>query len=251
MGADGPVALVTLPCPALAVRARREDGPFHLDQPDPPLLPVARAAALLRRLGLPRRGRFTLRADMAPGAGAGVSTAALLALARAAGAEDAELPGACLAMEGASDPLVHSRADALLWASRAGHVVARAAPPPVCEIVGGFWGAGELTDPHDARFPDISDLWPLWRAAAARRDLAGLARLARISALRTTRLRGPRGDPTPGLSRRLGALGWLRAHTGAARGLIFAPGAAPGRAEAALTEAGLTGALRFRGGAAA
>jgi hypothetical protein len=61
-------------------------------------------------------------------------------------------------------------------------------------------------------------------------------------------MRGPAGDPTPGLARDLGALGWLRAHTGAARGLIFAPGTVPRGAHDALRAAGLRALVRFRGG---
>ena len=46
----------------------------------------------------------------------------------------------------------------------------------------------------------------------------------------------------------LGALGLVAAHTGSARGLIFAPGKVPVQARAALAEAGFTGVLQFDGG---
>jgi hypothetical protein len=47
------------------------------------------------------------------------------------------------------------------------------------------------------------------------------------------------------LARDLGALGHTRAYTGAARALVFAPGTVPEGIEVALSEAGLTGVLRF------
>jgi hypothetical protein len=80
--------------------------------------------------------------------------------------------------------------------------------------------------------------------------LAPLARIASESSARTTALRGPGDDPTAALAARLGALGHARAHTGSARALIFPPGEAPARAEAALRAAGYSGILRFRTGAA-
>ena len=79
LGPDGPVALVTLPCPVRGVRAERlGDGPLALDGDCPALTP-ARAAALLQALELPLTGRFEVMADMPPGGGAGMSTAALVA----------------------------------------------------------------------------------------------------------------------------------------------------------------------------
>ncbi|MCT4373577.1 hypothetical protein CLG85_026080 [Yangia mangrovi] len=121
--------------------------------------------------------------------------------------------------------------------------------PPACDILGGFWGAPHRTDPGDEDFDDISDLAEAWAGAVTLRDLPGCATLASASAQRCTDRRGP-PDPLPELARDLGALGWLRAHTGSARGLIFAPETLPVNGPAALAEAGLTDALCFRTGAA-
>ncbi len=240
LGPDGPLVLVTLPCAALGVR------------PDPDgaeILPAAVRARFARALGrdLPP---LPLAADMPPGGGAGASTAALLALARAARApHDADaLARACLAAEGATDPLMHPRPDRLLWAPREARALRSLPPVPEAEIVGGFWGPPEATAPGDLNFPDIADLVAAWEEAP---NLAARARLAARSAARTDALRGPRGDPTPGLARDFGALGRVRAHTGSARGLVFAPGTVPDGAEAALAAAGLTGILRFSTGGAA
>lgn len=252
IGPDGPVALITVSCPVLGVTARRAEAAtlvpsLVLEQASPPILPERRALALLRALGVEARGRFVLSADMPPGGGAGASTAALLALARAAGHRGGleALAEACLAAEGASDPLMLPEPDAALWASREGRVLETLPRPPCFEIVGGFLGDGQATDPGDRRFPAIADLAADWREAAAAGDRAALAALASVSAARTTALRGPVDDPTPALAERLGALGHLRAHTGSARGLIFAPGTAPAGAESALARAGFSGTLRF------
>ncbi|MCX7643665.1 MAG: propanediol utilization protein [Rhodobacteraceae bacterium] len=248
-GPQGGIVLVTLHCRNVGVRAERQgEGPLALEQ-RPALLGIDRAAGFLAAAGLPVAGSFRLRPDLPPGSGAGMSTAALVALARAASpsapVSDDRLAAACLAAEGASDPLWLPAPDALLWAPREARTVRAMPPPPLAEIVGGLWGPPQRTDPADRRFPSVDDLVAAWAAAP---DLAGAARIAAESAARTTALRGPAGDPTAALAARLGALGHARAHTGSARALIFAPGAVPEGAEAALRSAGYTHVLRFRTG---
>lgn len=244
LGPGGPLALVTVACRALAVHVTRAGaGPFALRQ-DPEILDADRARAFLAGLRA-AEGRFVLRASMPPGGGAGASTAALVALARAAGCDGPGLAAACLAAEGATDPLMEPDPQSVLWAPRAARVLARLAPLPRVEIVGGFLGAPQATDPADLAFPDVADLVDAMQRAGSP---AALARIATRSAERCTALRGPPDDPTPRLARTLGALGHLRAHTGSARGLIFAPGTIPDHAEAALGDAGLGRVLRFATG---
>lgn len=245
MGAGGPVALVTVPCPALGVEVRHSRAPgFTLWQPQRPVLSPGRAAGFLRDLGLPRRGRFVLHADMPPGGGAGASTAALVALACAAGASSRDqIIRACLRSEGASDPLMFGRPDRILWASREGRVLSELPALPPMTILGGFWGPPRPTDPRDQSFPDIGDLVAAWPGACG--DLGAMARLATASAQRCLELRGPAQDPTVALAARLGAAGWLIAHTGSARGLIFARGAVPDAAAEPLRAAGFTAITRF------
>lgn len=239
------MALITLPCPALwaeAVAAPARS--LALYQPVP-VVARARLLRVLRRLDLAAGGRFRLRLNMPVGGGAGASTAALMALALAAGArEDAALVAAVLAAEGASDPLLFQNPERLLWASRRGVVLADLPALPRFEVLGGFLGPGQRTDPRDADFPDISDLVAEWPGA----DLGQMARLASISARRTLALRGPKGDPTEALAHRHSALGFSIAHTGAARALIFAPGTVPQAAAADLRKAGFSRITRFRCG---
>ena len=86
LGPGGPVVLVTLPCPALAVTVRWEPATtLSIGGPSACVLPAETARRLLDALGL-AGGRVTVAADMPAGGGAGASTAALVALARAAGA---------------------------------------------------------------------------------------------------------------------------------------------------------------------
>ncbi len=242
MGEDGPVALVTLPCPVLRVHAPAEA------RSEPPLFDPADLRRFAQLLGIapdfPNASR-----NFAPGLGAGASTATLVALARAAGfrGDAGPLAAACLAIEGATDPLMHPQPDRLLWASREARVLRHLPPPPPCEILGGFWGTPQRTDPSDSGFDDISDLVAQWEDPTC--DLTRRAALASDSARRCSARRGP-ACPTPDLAREFGALGWLRAHTGSARGLIFAPGTVPARAADTLAEAGLTGSLRFGAGEA-
>lgn len=245
IGPSGPVALVTLPCPALwaEVRVVPSRG-FSLWQPAR-VVTQGRVHRVLRALGLKATGRFRLALTMPPGGGAGASTAALMALARAAGALDPEaIIAAVLAEERASDPLMFAAPERVLWASRAGRVLADLPALPRFEMLGGFYGPGQRTDPDDHDFPDISDLLADWPGA----DLAAMARLASQSARRTLALRGPMGDVTEALAQRHAALGFTIAHTGAARALIFAPGSVPEAAAADLRAQGFSRITRFRCG---
>ncbi|MFP4275691.1 MAG: propanediol utilization protein [Paracoccaceae bacterium] len=246
LGPAEPVALVTVACPALAVHARSGQATME-PEPVGDICP----AAFFAQLGIADPRPLEISCDMPLGGGAGASTARLVALARAGGFDGPPdmLARACLAVEGASDPLMYPEPDALLWASRSARVLQKLPRPPACEILGGFWGAPIPTDPEDMRFPDIADLAEDWLDAVAAGDLGKVAALASESALRCMAMRGPE-DPMAALASDLGALGHLRAHTGSARGLIFSPGAAPDGVETALRAAGLTGVLRFRTGRA-
>ena len=245
LGESGPVALITLPCPALAVEAQLAP----LSDPHG-LLPAHRARALLAELGLQQPGPFSLTANMPRGGGAGASTAALVALARLAGSghPPAALAKACVAVEGASDPLMFPAPARLLWASRRAEVVADLPPLPPLDVIGGFFGPNRRTDPEDERFPDISDLVGPWQAAAAAGDVRKIGALASLSAERTMRLRGISADPTPALASVTGALGYVIAHTGSARGLLFARGATLSEAQNRMERAGFRRIVSFRVG---
>ncbi|ETX13690.1 biphenyl 2,3-dioxygenase [Roseivivax halodurans JCM 10272] len=238
LGQGGPVALVTMICTALSVRLLPGDSTLVQC---PEVLGEARLGRLAAALGKPVPGG-RLEADMPPGGGAGASTAALVALARAAGCRDAEIAAICHAVEGASDPLMLEAPDSALWAPREARRLETLPPPPRARIVGGFFGPPCPTDPADHDFPDIGDLVAEWRMAPTLRIAA---RLAGLSAERSTALRGPAGDRTAEIAAETGALGHLRAHTGSARGLIFAPGAQTDEAERALARAGASSVVVF------
>ncbi len=248
-GVGGPVALVTLPCAALGVTARQRPArQLVVHNAGQPLLSTARAHAFLSSLGLTSRNRMILRAQMPAGGGAGASTAALVAVARLADwrGQPETLARACLAAEGATDPLMFARPEQRLWASREARTLAHLPPLPRCEVIGGFFGPLTRTDASDRNFADISDLIAGW--IAARGDLPRLAALASQSADRCQQQRGTQTAPLRSLAADLGALGYVIAHTGAARGLIFAPGQVPSRARAAFLAAGARQIVQFRAG---
>jgi uncharacterized protein involved in propanediol utilization len=239
LGPQGPVALVTLPCPVLTVTARHVPGGPGLAVTGAPVLSAARALRFLAMLGRRLTGRIDLSADMPPGGGAGSSTAALVALARLAGATDPDaIARACVAVEGASDPLMFAHPARHLWASRRGVTLAQLPPPPPLGLAVGFLGAGRLTDPADHAFPDIADLAAAWPAASA--DPAALAALASESARRTLTLRAE-ASPLPALAAATGAIGFAIAHTGAAVALLYRQGAVPKEVPARMALAGVTG----------
>ncbi|WFE73871.1 hypothetical protein [Roseinatronobacter sp. S2] len=250
LGPDGPVVLITMPCCKTGVNAAllRASSIAH---PEPHLTADHYCSHVLHRfvsaLNLHARGHLQVVPDVAAGLGTGVSTAGLMGLARLGGWDGApqQLAHACIQAEGASDPLMFPEPEQLLWGSRDGSVHAHLPPLPRYEIIGGFWGGPRPTDASDDDFPDISDIVARWRDA---RDLADFAGLASESARRCLARRGPAGDPTAALADQLGALGWSMAHTGAARGLVFAPNSAPPYAQDALRKAGYTGVMHFEGG---
>lgn len=243
LGPDGPVALVSLPCPAFWVALG--------GTADTVLIGPGRVARLCAELGLPLPDTLPpLHATMPLGGGAGSSTAALVAVARHLGftGTPEALARACARAEGASDPLMFPHAERLLFAPREGRVLAPLPPLPRFTVLGGFHGDEQRTDPLDLRFPDIADLIEAWRRAP---DLATLAALASTSARRTLALRGPAQDPTERLGAELGALGFVIAHTGSARGFLFAPGTVPGDGEDRLRAHGFRQITRFDAGGAA
>lgn len=251
LGPAGPVALITLPCPALAVVARHQPGPgFTIDDGEQGLLSLDRAQRFLKTLDLSLSGQIKLHAEMPVGGGAGASTAALVALARVAGYRGAchALAAACIASEGASDPVMFAHPVQRLWASRIGQTLADLPPLPRFAVIGGFFGPPHRTDSNDSAFPDITAMIPQWVAAAQTGDLPTLATLASLSANRTLRMRQVQTDPTAALANQLGALGHVIAHTGSARGLIFSPGAVPVHAKTVLQDAGLDGVVEFLAG---
>jgi hypothetical protein len=204
-------------------------------------LPATVLSRLSGTLGGNLSGHIALRLPYPPGLGTGMSTAGLLAVARlASGPHRPEaLARACLAAEGASDPLMFPDPATLLWAPRRGKVLAALPPQPQADLLAGFWGPPRPTRPTDQDYDDISDLVALWQRGG---PLAERAELAGESARRCLARRGPVGDPTAQLARDLGALGWAMSHSGAARALIFAPGQVPALGLALLREAGLRGA---------
>ncbi|MCV2867758.1 propanediol utilization protein [Defluviimonas sp. WL0002] len=251
LGPFGPVVLVTMPCPAFAVRGRVQPAAgLHVHGQGQRLATPERARRLLSAIGRAPSGRYTLAATMPLGGGAGASTAALVALARLSGwtGTPEDLARACIACEGASDPLMFPSPEQLIWASRIGSAMDRTGPLPAFDVVGGFFGPMQRTDPRDTRFADISDLLPLWKGAVLDGRADALARISSESARRTLSLRGPQDDPTQDLSLELGALGHAIAHTGAARALLFAPRTVPKDWRTRLRAAGFRRPVRFRVG---
>lgn len=250
LGAEGPLALVTLmPAGVGLAASRRPAAGLHCHAMGHGPLEAALLARFAAALGDRPRGRILLRLPYPPGLGTGMSTAALLAVARLTGGPRPvqTLARACIAAEGASDPLMFPAPARLLWAPRAGRVLAPLPPQPRAHLLAGFWGPPRPTRAADQDYDDIADLVARWQQGG---PLAERAALASESARRCLARRGPAGDPTEDLARRLGALGFAISHSGAARALIFSPGALPPQGPAALREAGLRGVHRLATAAA-
>lgn len=256
LGAGGPVALISLPCPLIAAEARFQPAA------QAPLMvsgsgggPIARAAAraLLARLRLAGTGgRLRVWTNAPIGGGAGSSTLSALSTLRAVseayGAPllDATAAGLCLEVEGAVDPLAIGDCGNVLWASREARALARLEPGPRLQVVGGFDGPGAPTCALGAEFADISDLVGPMRAARASGDAAAVAAIATESAKRNQRLLAkPRFDAMARAAPETGAAGLVAAHTGSALGFLLLPSADPGPALRCCRALGLASVLRF------
>lgn len=238
LGPAGPVALVTVACPDLWVRTGTKPCAFDAGF-------RTKAAQALGEQG----GQLPpLQANMPIGAGCGASTASLIVWAKSAGFDGGPdaLAQLCLSVEGACDPLMLDAPDRHLWLSRQARALRILPPPPACFILGGFWGKAEQTDAADAHFSDVSDLAAQWDKACHAGDLSAAAHIASTSAERCSALRGGQ-SPIEALAKDLGALGHCRAHTGSARGLIFAA-APPAKARDAMAEAGFQTPFLFQTG---
>ncbi|MEM9852633.1 MAG: hypothetical protein AAF761_11645 [Pseudomonadota bacterium] len=236
---------MTLPCPTAGVRVDARPSQTWSLRQNRPVLTDDMCRRFLGALGVKTPLKLTIDVDLPLGAGCGMSTAALVALARAVGTDETRITGACIAVEGASDPTMLGVPDGVLWAPREGQTLGDIPPPPRAGIVGGLWGPPTRTDPEDANFPPIDDLVADWSSGP---DVTRAAEIAAESARRTTALRGPKADPTEALARDLGALGFARAHTGSARAMIFLLGQVPDRAEDAMRRAGYAHVMRFQTG---
>lgn len=247
---DGPVVLVTLPCPTLGVRIMYTPArDFRLYAPQK-LLSRTAVAKIFKLLGQPARGHIILQSDMPPGGGAGASTAAILGLLRLLTPiellpeQEAQL---CLKIEGASDPLMHKHCDKLLWASRYGVPLRKIPAAPDFEIIGGFGALGERTNSADDNFAQIDDLIEPWCKACRSNNRKTAGEIASTSAARNVKKRGSLPiDDLLQLARDLGAHGIVAAHTGSARGLLFTPGKVPIEARSALLEQNYRNITQFR-----
>lgn len=250
IGTNGPLALISLPCQKLVLQASALPArSFRVySRHGAQIISPARARAFLAKLGLRMTAAIVVSPQMPVGAGAGASTATLVALAQLAGwrGDALQLARACVACEGASDPLMLPHPAQTLWASREARILMPLPALPSFDILGGFWGRPQRTNPHDFHFPDISSLLPAWIDAAKAQDLAALAELSTTSAKATLAMRHAAEDPIFALADQLGALGIVIAHTGSARGLIFAPNTVPSHGVENLRAAGLSQVLTFR-----
>jgi uncharacterized protein involved in propanediol utilization len=252
LGRGGPVALVTLPCPALVTEVRFSPAPGRVETTAPQSAKLLAAAELaLRAVAAPGwGGRLDVRRASRSGGGAGQSTADVLGAVRAvAGAfrrrlapeEEARL---CLLAEGAVDPLMHE--GTMLFASREARVVRRLRPLPRLSVVGGFAGPGTPTNPADHEFPAMGAGFSKLEAAIAAGDARGMAEAARASAeANQARNPNPAWEDVLRAGRQAEALGPVVAHTGSAIGLLLAPETPVAPVQGALRALGLTGVIAF------
>jgi uncharacterized protein involved in propanediol utilization len=252
LGPNGPLALISVPCPLFHCDVTVEDAEVTSFQGHGITLKADQIEALFGCIDVLSPKRITVNSSIPVRAGLGASTASILGVLRAL-TNDAlfveKTAEICVTVEGATDPLMHDQFDRLLWASRSATLVERLPAPPQYEFVGGLWGEGQATDPADLNFPDISDLVDDWRRAVESSAHEKVAALATESAIRTTERRGPKGDPSQEIAREIGAMGYVRAHTGSARGFLFLPDQAPASVLTQLAEAGYTNTCRFVTGA--
>lgn len=223
IGPSGPVALITLPAPGLWVEATCLPGPFQLHQPDSKVISRSFFRSLCRALKRPLTGRWLIRAHMPVAAGAGSSTAALLAISKILRPDLSrqELEKTCLSIEHASDPLLAPAPERMLWASREARVIQVLPAPPPMQVIGGFTSGFEITNAQDNNFPDIQDLIEMWPTTC--HDISDLGRLISESARRRMAQLGRNFNELEAIASNFDAAAISIAHTGTARAFIFPP----------------------------
>ena len=251
MGPDGPVVLVTLPCPVLETQVRWTlGGAFRVVGQE---TEMARGLAtdLIAEWDLAPAGQLEVTRPAATGTGAGSSTAELLATLRVMAARAGRSLGPdeeaarCHRVEGAIDPLMYP--GNVLFASRTPAVVETLPPLPPFQVVGGFAGPGQRTDPQDHDFPDMTHAVAQLKAGLATGDVRQIAEAARISAeANQARNPNPAWDELVTVGQDAGALGPVVSHTGSAIGLILSEDMDPAPLKRELTIIGLTGVISFR-----
>lgn len=252
LGPAGPVALVTLPCPALVTRLGYAPARGALTAAEPVSAKACAAARLaLAELGAEDwGGALSIARPAAPGLGLGSSTAETLGAVRAvAGAFGLGLTpereaALCLAAEGAVDPLMC--AEPVIFASREGRVVEPLPALPAMRVVGGPAGPPSPTDPDDDAFADLAGVFGAATRALHAGDLAALAAAATRSAeANQARRPNPLWAPVRALGARHGALGVAVSHSGPSIALILAPDS-PADPAPALAALGLDPVLDYR-----
>lgn len=229
MGVDGPVSVLSLPCPVLTTTVRYTPGaaPLTCDAPDSAKA-IAAGRAVLRALGQGPTGSLRIDRPAPVCVGAGSSTADILGTVRAVATAfgtrfdpDREADF-CLQAEGASDPLMYDAP--VLFASRQGRVLRRLPPLPSCRIVGIFAGPGQITTAAESNFPDMANVFDAAEHALDCGDLSALAALAQQSATANqTQNPNPAWQAMQDIGRNHGGLGTVAAHTGSAIGVILRP----------------------------
>ncbi len=230
LGENGPVALITLPCPQTGVEVEwHPDQPFAVcDAGHIPMIARDDIGVIFKALDAgPARGSWHFRSRFPAGCGTGASTAARLGVSRLLagdGTPPERLAQLILSLEGATDPLMFARPMTCLWAPREARMLADLPQPPILRVIGGLWSPPRPTDPADLDFPGIGDLVEPWQEACLAGDLSAIGAIAHMSARRCIRHRGgPDLAPFDAICRETGALGVALAHTGSTVGLLYPP----------------------------
>ena len=236
---------MTVPNIKHKVRVEYTPGQFEVKQKGTQSYPKEVVLKICSSLNHPSEGRFKVSLDMLEGCGLGSSTATIVAflLSINPNLSPEFLAQTCIAHEGASDPLMFSEPEKLLWAPREGKIISILPKLPKITCIGGLYGAPQRTDPTDVNFPIITDLITKWKFPG--KTAADLGEICSESSARTLKLKGHTNDPTRAVSKDLGALGFSIAHTGNVRNLIFPYNSVPERVKEYLEKVGFTHVQEF------
>jgi hypothetical protein len=242
---NGPLVLITVPNANRKVRVEYAPGPFKVEQNGTRSYPKEVVSKIFSVLNHAHEGQFKVNIDMPEGCGLGSSTAARIAFLLSINPDLSPefLAQSCIADEGASDPIMFSKPEKLLWAPRQGKIIRTLPKLPKITCIGGLYGVPQRTDPNDLNFPIITDLIREWEFP--NKTPTDLGEICSESSKRTLKLKGHTNDPTRALSKDLGALGYSIAHTGSVRNFIFPYNAVPNKAKKHLQKAGFTHVQEF------
>ncbi len=218
---DGSIVLITVPNLEHKATVVCTPDPFKVEQIVTQSKPKELVSKVFYTLNHSPKGQFRISLDMPECYWLGSSTAARVGLFLSINPDLSPefLAQSCINQEGASDPLMFSKPEKLLWAPRQGKIIRNLPKLPRIMCSGGLFGILQRTDPLDLDLQIISDLITEWESLD--KIPIKIGEICSDTSDRTLKLKGHDDVSTKKIRKELGALVYSIVRTGTVRNFIF------------------------------